>query len=409
MFRGFHRLIRIRREHGESHIQNDMNFPASSRGEHGYTYIIEDAPSEDASSEGASAEGALAEEAPAKEAPAKEAPAKEAPAEEVYAENARTEADVLEHELCGVSNSALDEVCETLDGVNLDRGQERENKPKNPRVAKYGTDIITLLVGTNRTPFHVHQGFLEESRFFQACCNRGFREMKEKLVRLPEGDPSDFAYLVDFLYAGSIPWHNYAGNPISDLDVFTDQKLWYSTSWCPDQRYYHLWYPSSEHISPIFRCTMFEEDWDEESWEKSDEKKFADEAKAHLDFLLRLYELADQYLFDGFREHIIEHILHAANYCEPYDYFDAASTLYDYPTELPARFKEGIRRYIEFYIKATDRDTTVELMEAMADNSRLAGEIIEVMSRLLEELNRFLEAASRIEKPWSLYPLQAFH
>lgn len=146
MFRGFHRLIRIRREHGVSRIQNDMNFPASSRREDGYTSIIEDAPFEDAPFEDAPSEGApsekapvediYAENAPSESVPSEGAPAEDAPFKDVYAGNARTEVDLLEHELSEASNGALDEVCESLDGVYLDRGEERKDEPRNPRVAK---------------------------------------------------------------------------------------------------------------------------------------------------------------------------------------------------------------------------------------------------------------------------------
>lgn len=136
MFRRFHRLIRIRREHGVSRIQNDMNFPASSRREDGYTSIIEDAPSEGAPSEKAPVEDIYAENAPSESVPSEGAPAEDAPFKDVYAGNARTEADLLEHELSEASNGALDEVCESLDGVYLDRGEERKDEPRNPRVAK---------------------------------------------------------------------------------------------------------------------------------------------------------------------------------------------------------------------------------------------------------------------------------
>ncbi|KAL1851284.1 hypothetical protein Plec18167_005235 [Paecilomyces lecythidis] len=377
IFCGIHRLVRIRCKSKISDAQNNVNLPPFFPNADGHTHVTEEAPAGDIYT-------------------------KETHDQDVHTEEASTETNSLD--LPETFSDAMDEFRELVEGMN-NNDNENNEEPRNPQFSsRYGSAIIAILVGPDETPFNVHQSFLEESEFFKACFKRGFREENEKLVRLPEGDPSDFIYLVDFLYTGSIPYHSYAANPISDMDVFTDENLWWADAWCPDPTYLHCWYPTPEHLSPIFRCTMFETDWEEEEWETSHEKKCVDEAKEHLDLLLRLYQLSDQYLFDGFREHILEHILHAANYCEPYHYFDALCMLYDHPTGLPESFRKGVRKYIEFYIKGTNREIAMEFGLALADNTRLTADIMQVMYFLIDELCYFRDLRSRAVRPRHLSP-----
>ncbi|KAF2769795.1 hypothetical protein EJ03DRAFT_256699, partial [Teratosphaeria nubilosa] len=41
-------------------------------------------------------------------------------------------------------------------------------------------------------------------QFFRAACNGGFKEAKEKVVRLPEVEPATFECFLQWIYTGHI-------------------------------------------------------------------------------------------------------------------------------------------------------------------------------------------------------------
>lgn len=60
---------------------------------------------------------------------------------------------------------------------------------------------VTILVGEDQTPFHVHMDRLcEASSFFKAAFLGDFKESSEKTMHLPEDDEGTFELFVDWLY-----------------------------------------------------------------------------------------------------------------------------------------------------------------------------------------------------------------
>ena len=67
--------------------------------------------------------------------------------------------------------------------------------------------MITLLVGEQKVPFHVHMDILcRSSSFFEsAFMGPGhFKETSEKSMTLPEDDPQAFDSLIQWLYSGKV-------------------------------------------------------------------------------------------------------------------------------------------------------------------------------------------------------------
>jgi hypothetical protein len=104
---------------------------------------------------------------------------------------------------------------------------------------------------------------------------------------------------------------------------------------------------------------------------------------------------------DSFRNHIAGHVLHAANYIEPEDFFEAVRTLYTYQTEIPPFFGGELRKYIAFFIKATDPNDDKMLSGLIAEHSRLGQEVVAVMRVLVKELVGIVDAQSRWEERWN--------
>ncbi|CAF9942840.1 MAG: hypothetical protein ALECFALPRED_010144 [Alectoria fallacina] len=71
-----------------------------------------------------------------------------------------------------------------------------------PAKHKFGNvSTVTLLVGKNKTPFHVHMDRLcEASSVFEAAFLGNFKESSEKTMQLPEDDEGTFELFVDWLY-----------------------------------------------------------------------------------------------------------------------------------------------------------------------------------------------------------------
>lgn len=84
--------------------------------------------------------------------------------------------------------------------------------------------ITTLYVGPNRVKFHAYEDTLCQLPFFQAALRGHFKEATERVVTMPEDDPSHVSALIEFLYTGSYTCtYNPAvtplqgGSPVSDL------------------------------------------------------------------------------------------------------------------------------------------------------------------------------------------------
>ncbi|CAD6441483.1 fb9c511d-125a-416a-99e0-912d3ab13f02 [Sclerotinia trifoliorum] len=67
-------------------------------------------------------------------------------------------------------------------------------------------EIVTLYVGSKRKKYIVHKRILcDQSEFFDAGFNGGFKEATEGKMYLPEDDPIAVADLIEYLYRGSLP------------------------------------------------------------------------------------------------------------------------------------------------------------------------------------------------------------
>ncbi|EDN97948.1 predicted protein [Sclerotinia sclerotiorum 1980 UF-70] len=65
---------------------------------------------------------------------------------------------------------------------------------------------VTLYVGSKRKKYIVHKRILcDQSEFFNAGFNGGFKEATEGEMYLPEDDPTAVANLIEYLYRGSLP------------------------------------------------------------------------------------------------------------------------------------------------------------------------------------------------------------
>lgn len=63
--------------------------------------------------------------------------------------------------------------------------------------------IVTLSVGQDSVQFHVHEDTLCSLPFFQAALHGHFKEATDKIISMPEDDPSKICALVEFLYTGN--------------------------------------------------------------------------------------------------------------------------------------------------------------------------------------------------------------
>ena len=60
---------------------------------------------------------------------------------------------------------------------------------------------VTIFVGKDKRPFHVHRSLLREtSSFFKAALEGDFRESSEQKMDLPEEDEGSFDVFVQWLY-----------------------------------------------------------------------------------------------------------------------------------------------------------------------------------------------------------------
>ncbi|TLD18898.1 hypothetical protein E2P81_ATG01626 [Venturia nashicola] len=72
--------------------------------------------------------------------------------------------------------------------------------------SNYGTELVTIDVGPEKTAFHIHKGILtSESPYFKAAFDGEFREATEKRIHLADTTSAIFQDFMDWLYFGSLP------------------------------------------------------------------------------------------------------------------------------------------------------------------------------------------------------------
>lgn len=65
--------------------------------------------------------------------------------------------------------------------------------------------MVTLKVGPASKCFFVHKAILTENPFFARCLDvNRFQEGVDNLIKMPEDDPQAMAYVIRFLYTGSL-------------------------------------------------------------------------------------------------------------------------------------------------------------------------------------------------------------
>ncbi|TGO36605.1 hypothetical protein BHYA_0120g00300 [Botrytis hyacinthi] len=68
-------------------------------------------------------------------------------------------------------------------------------------------ETVTLYVGSEEKKYIVHKKILcDQSEFFNAGLNNGFKEATDGEMYLPEDDPATFADLIEYLYRGALPY-----------------------------------------------------------------------------------------------------------------------------------------------------------------------------------------------------------
>ncbi|TGO54251.1 hypothetical protein BCON_0110g00310 [Botryotinia convoluta] len=68
-------------------------------------------------------------------------------------------------------------------------------------------ETVILYVGSKRKKYIVHKKILcDQSEFFNAGFNNGFKEATDGEMYLPEDDPATFADLIEYFYRGTLPY-----------------------------------------------------------------------------------------------------------------------------------------------------------------------------------------------------------
>lgn len=81
--------------------------------------------------------------------------------------------------------------------------------------------IVTIYVGEERVKFHAHQDTLCQLQFFQAALLGRFKEAEEKVINMPEDDPSYISALIEFMYTGNYTYtYDPAGVQLYDGSAF---------------------------------------------------------------------------------------------------------------------------------------------------------------------------------------------
>ncbi|TID13689.1 hypothetical protein E6O75_ATG01667 [Venturia nashicola] len=80
--------------------------------------------------------------------------------------------------------------------------------------SNYGTELVTIDVGPEKTAFHIHKGILtSESPYFKAAFDGEFREATEKRIHLADTTSAIFQDFMDWLYFGSLPGGEVSEDP----------------------------------------------------------------------------------------------------------------------------------------------------------------------------------------------------
>lgn len=86
--------------------------------------------------------------------------------------------------------------------------------------------VITLYVGPERVKFHAYEDTLCQISFFSAGLRGNFKEAAEKVISLPEDDPSHVSALIEYLCTGnytcmydpaSAPLQEGSNAPVGDI------------------------------------------------------------------------------------------------------------------------------------------------------------------------------------------------
>lgn len=66
--------------------------------------------------------------------------------------------------------------------------------------------MLKILVGEKEQVFVIHEGVLTtRSKFFKNAMQKGWKEAEDKIVKLPEDDPTAFELYEQLVYAGHVP------------------------------------------------------------------------------------------------------------------------------------------------------------------------------------------------------------
>ncbi|KAF9693806.1 hypothetical protein EKO04_008191 [Ascochyta lentis] len=89
-----------------------------------------------------------------------------------------------------------------------------------PRISAQNAQFATVLVGSHKKPFVIHQDLLTyHSHFFKAALTGNFREAENKTVTLQEDDPLIFEFFAHWLYHKEFPAeHNTSVELLNDWE-----------------------------------------------------------------------------------------------------------------------------------------------------------------------------------------------
>lgn len=74
------------------------------------------------------------------------------------------------------------------------------------RARRWGTEIVTLYVGTDEQKFIAYKDVLcNKVPYFDKMFNGGFEEANTLIARFPEDDPKPFDLMLGWVYEGTLP------------------------------------------------------------------------------------------------------------------------------------------------------------------------------------------------------------
>lgn len=82
--------------------------------------------------------------------------------------------------------------------------------------------FVTLLVGEDKTPFHVHKDLIcSNSELFKDCFERNFSEAENRIVSVPDDNVDAVETFVTRLYSGQIDYDGLRASVDSLVTTFT--------------------------------------------------------------------------------------------------------------------------------------------------------------------------------------------